>query len=343
MNPKTMQDSLWRRGLLGALAAPVILALGLAAAGCGSPTDSRSSTPEPEPKPPADTTSLIPSQGDPAVLDIGAWNVEWFGSPDFDPADDSLQLARVGAVLADADVDIWGLEEVVLASQWEALLASLPAYRGVLVSDPEVAGGAASYYAKEQKPALLYRADVARLVAARVALPEHDHFFAGRPPLEVELDVTLNGVTERLVVLVVHMKAGAGADDRDRRGAAAGVLKAYLDATYPDRKVMVIGDFNDDVDTSINAGSPTPYAAFIADSAAWSFPTAELSEARISSMTRYPDLVDHHLYSNEMRAGYVAGSARVVRLDEWLDRYEDTTSDHFPVLTRYAPGSQPGS
>lgn len=318
----------------------LLLAVAAATAwACGSPTDSAGPGAGPDPVPPADSLDPgIPALGQPGTLDIGAWNVEWFGSPDFDPADDALQHARVRDAILALELDIWGLEEVVLEDRWDALVASLPGYAGVLASDPRVDGGPSAYYAKEQKPALLYRTDVARLRDARLVLTDHEHAFAGRPPLQATLDVGLGGRTETVVVLVVHMKAGADAEDRARRETAAGLLKDYLDTALPTERVMVIGDFNDDVDVSIHAGSPTPYAAFVADTARWTFPTGALSAAGIASMTRYPDIVDHQLYSDELMRGYVDGSATVVRLDQWLDRYDATTSDHFPVVTRYAPG-----
>lgn len=327
--------------LTAALAA--LLLVPIAACGGTTPTDSGEATPDTSGTgaPPADTTSTgsdIPALGDSATLDIGSWNLDWFGSPDFDPADDSLQLAHVEKAIRALNLDVWGLVEVVAGDRFHALVDSLPGYAGVLASDPQVPGGTASYYAYEQKPALVYRTAAIMLDSIRLALTADDHDFAGRPPLEAHLRVTTGGVTESFIVLVVHMKAGSSADDRARREAAAADLKSYLDTRYPDERVLVIGDFNDDVDTSI-AGGASPYAAFVADSAEWRFPTGALSAAGTSSMAHYSDMVDHHLWSNEAWAGYVAGSARVVRLDSCFDAYDATTSDHFPVVTRYRPGS----
>ena len=267
------------------------------------------------------------------TLDVGTWNIEWFGSPSHGPVDDSLQLVRAAAALESLEVDLWGLVEIVDPTDWEKLLNRLPEYTGVLATDAAVAGGSDAYYLEEQKPALLVRSGRAEILSARIVLPELDHAFAGRPPLEASVRTWIGVDTVDLTVLVVHMKAGADADDRVRRATAADALKRYLDTTHPESPVLVIGDFNDDVDVSIHPGSPTPYAAFVADTARWGFLTAALSEEGRSSTTGYPDMVDHQLGSDEARALYVSGSAAVVKLDDWIPSYDRTTSDHYPVVT----------
>jgi hypothetical protein len=112
-------------------------------------------------------------------------------------------------------------------------------------------------------------------------------------------------------------------------------LKAYLDATYPTQKVWVIGDWNDDVDTSIFPGHPSPYQNFVSDSARYIVQTKALSDAGIASTVGFPNMIDHHMNTNEVAATYVASSAEVYRVDSFVPSYATTTSDHFPVLSRY--------
>jgi hypothetical protein len=99
--------------------------------------------------------------------------------------------------------------------------------------------------------------------------------------------------------------------------------------------VWVIGDWNDDTDVSITAGSPTPWANFLSDAARYTFPTKALSDARISSSVTYPDFIDHQLFTNEVGPMYIASSASVLRADTWVPSYGTTTSDHYPVFSRY--------
>src|SRR5260221_11969666 len=105
--------------------------------------------------------------------------------------------------------------------------------------------------------------------------------------MEVKLTANLNGAAEDLVVIVLHMKAGADGDSWQRRQNAGAALKTYLDATYPTQKVIVLGDWNDDVDTSILAASPTPYANFVADTVRARDRTKALSEAGSTAYVNY--------------------------------------------------------
>src|SRR5262249_44179811 len=143
------------------------------------------------------------------------------------------------------------------------------------------------------------------------------------------------GVTQDIVVIVQHPKCCSDTASWQRRVNASAALKSYLDSTYPTQKVWVIGDFNDDVDTSIATGHASPYANFVSDSARYRFPTKALSDAGVASTVDFPDMIDHHLNTNEANATYVAGSAEVYRVDQFVPSYGTTTSDHYPVLSRY--------
>jgi len=296
--------------------------------------------PPPDPVDPADTTAIrIPARGGAATLDVGTWNVEWFGDPGNGPGDEARQLRYVRDVINGAELDLWGVQEVVSTSHFEGLLDQAPDYDGFLADDPSVTGGAAYYSdfgGNEQKVGLLYRSALVTVRGARVILTDFDYQFAGRPPLEVEVTVGLDPPVE-LVVIVLHAKAGADQDDWTRRHAAATALKEYLDATYPMERVLVLGDFNDDVDVSIVQGLASPYQAFVDDAAAYRFPTATLSSAGATSTVFYTDMVDHHLVTDEVAAAYIDGSAEAYRVDEYIPDYGETASDHFPVLTRYDP------
>ncbi len=281
---------------------------------------------------------VVPSQGTTADLDVASWNIEWFGSTANGPTNETLQLQNARDVIGGTDADIWGVAEIVDQAAWNNLESQLTGYTGFLASEATVTNGSAYYGATEQKVGILYKSAVATLVGARVILTANDFDFAGRPPLEVTLRVGLNGATEDIVFIVVHMKAFNDDASWQRRLNASNALKSYLDTTYPTQKVFVIGDFNDDVDTSITPGLPSPYANFVNDAARYRFPTKALSDAGISSTTTYPDMVDHHLATNEGAATEIANSVEVYRVDSYIANYGATTSDHFPVLSHYIFG-----
>ena len=307
------------------------LPLALLVVACAAPTD-----PVPSARLAPDRPHLvtIPAQGTATTLDVGNWNLEWFGATSNGPTNETLQQSNAHDVIAGADVDVWGLEEVVSASAWN-VLKGISGYAGVLASDANVTGGSTYYSTSEQKVAVLYKTSVATLQSARLILTANDNDFAGRPPLEVKLHVTVNGAAEDLVVIVLHNKAFNDVASWQRRQNAATALKSYLDATYPTQKVIVVGDWNDDVDTSITSGEPSPFATFVSDAARYTFPTKALTDAGIASTTSFTDFIDHQLATNEQMADYVAGSAHVLRADSYITNYATTTSDHYPVISRW--------
>jgi endonuclease/exonuclease/phosphatase family metal-dependent hydrolase len=283
----------------------------------------------------------IPARGADDTLDIGSWNIEFFGSTTNGPTNETLQLQNARDVIAGTDFDIWGVAEIVDTAHFNSLKSQLPGYAGFLANDPTVTSGSSFYTSTEQKLGILFKSSVATLLSARLILTQNDTDFAGRPPLEVKLRVSMGGVTEDIVVIVVHAKAFNDLPSFQRRQAASVALKSFIDTTYPTQKVMVVGDFNDDVDTSITSGQPSPYQNFVSDSADYDFLTDVLSAAGQSSTVSFSDMIDHHLGTNDMAAGFITGTAQVYRVDQFIASYGTTTSDHFPVLTRYNLGVAP--
>ncbi|NMO14758.1 endonuclease/exonuclease/phosphatase [Pyxidicoccus fallax] len=312
----------------------LLLLLSLATA-CGEPS---AVVPEP-PLGEREDAVTIPSRGFATTLDVGTWNLEYFGSTSQGPDNETLQLQNARDVIQGADLDLWGVQEIVSAAQFNTLVSQLPGYAGLLGSDSIVQGGSTYYTPGEQKVGLLYKPGVASILGARVILTADATLFGGRPPLEVRMRVSLNGHTEDLVVIVLHAKAMSDVDSWQRRVDASRVLKSFLDSTWPSAKVLVVGDFNDDVDVSITSGRASPYDNFVADANDYTFPTTVLSNANLTSVIGYKAVIDHHLATNETQALYVPGSAEVYRVDAYISDYDTTTTDHLPVLTRYSWGN----
>jgi endonuclease/exonuclease/phosphatase family metal-dependent hydrolase len=286
--------------------------------------------------------SDVPARGTATTLDIASWNIEWLGDTSHGPTNEALQLSNARDVIGGTDFDLWGLAEIVSTAQFESLLDQLPGYDGFLANDARVVGGPAYYSGfgnLEQKVGLLYKASILSVVGASVILTQADHAFAGRPPLEVTLRASLGGATQDMVVIVMHSKCCADLDSYQRRLDASTALKAYLDATYPTQRVWVIGDWNDDLATSITSGQPSPYQNFVADRARYTVATETLSNAHVGSTVGFSSLIDHHMVSDEAAATYVAGSVDVYRVDAYVPSYGSTTSDHYPVLSRYRLGA----
>jgi len=282
---------------------------------------------------------------------VANWNVEWFGDPNNGPTNDALQLDNVKKVITTTGADLWALEELADATEFNALKQGLSGYAGFMANDPSVPSGSSYYSSTEQAVGILYRSDVVSVRDQQLILKEKNYDFGSRPPLQVDLTVTRNGTSVDLVVIVLHMKAFADTESYTRRKNAAVALKNYLDTDTQLRteRVIVLGDWNDDVDESITRDSatstwlPTPYQNFVDAPADYTFVTRPLSLAGQGSMASiYSQFIDHQLISNELVPSYVSNSAQVLRPDAYISQYSSTTSDHYPVLSRFAfDGSPP--
>lgn len=281
---------------------------------------------------------VVPARGGASTLDVGEWNLEWFGSTGMGPTNESLQLQNAHDVIAGADLDLWGVEEIVSATQFNTLVGGLPGYAGLLANSASVTNGSSYYTSAEQKVGVIYKTSVVTINSAKIILTANDYDFGGRPPLELSTTLTVGGSSINAIVIVLHAKATGDTDSYNRRKNGSLALKAYLDSTYPTQKVFVVGDFNDDLDTSISAGKTSPYANFVSDAGDYTFLSKEFTDAGESTTASYPEAIDHHLVTNELVPLYIAGSAEVYRVDQYIPSYSSTTSDHFPTLTRYALG-----
>ncbi|WP_237081776.1 putative Ig domain-containing protein [Myxococcus xanthus] len=276
-------------------------------------------------------------------LSVGNWNIEWFGDVANGPNNEPLQLANVQAVIADAGVDFWGVVEIVSSAQFNELKARLPGYDGFLADDTRrVTAGTSYYSANDQKVGVLYKSDVVRVMRAEVVLTEHRYDFGGRPPLRVDLRIQRGDESMDVTAFVLHMKAAATASDYARRASASGHLKSYLDLRLPTQRAIVVGDWNDDVDVSF-ATNPetgtrydTPYRGFVNAPASYTFSTQALSLAGASSMASRVSFVDHQLVTNELWADHIPNSTVVLR--PAIPSYGYTTSDHYPIISRFDLG-----
>lgn len=282
------------------------------------------------------------------LLDVGNWNLEWFGSTSQGPADEALQLNNARAVIQENGLDFWALQEVVDVNHFNALKQGLPGYDGFVSNDPRVLYGSTYYSPGEQKLAVLYRSSVVQVLKAEAILgtdPDVDYAFVDRPPLRVDLRVTRNGVSVELVAIVLHMKAGTDAgtsfdtSDYGRRKNAGAALKNYLETALANKRVLVLGDWNDDVDESIvrntTAGGylASPYQSYVDQPSEYTFVTRPLSLQNQGSTVGFRNLIDHQLVTNELAASYVNNSTRVVVPN--IANYDSTTTDHYPVMSRF--------
>ena len=233
-----------------------------------------------------------------------------------------IPFARVDQVLAEV-AQTWG-EEV----------------GAVLANDPSLGNAYANYGGSwGQKTALVYKKRRATVLDAQLVYrtdldPSWGSTFASRDPLEVHLRVDAPGGAREVWVLVVHLKALGDAASLAQRAQASDDLTRYLDQAHGADAVMVVGDWNDDLDSSIRSGAASPFANVLADPDHYRFATQPLSDAHTSTTadhTGHP--IDHHLLSAPLFGNLQPDTLQLVQ--PTVASYATTTSDHYPVLVGY--------
>jgi len=300
-----------------------------------------------------DLTSTINLKGtsiDPiTTLEVVNWNVEWLGSTGFGPTNEDQQEQNVETVLKNIGADIYGLVEVVDEARLARIVSHMPGYSYIIgnfgsrVNPPDPTGGPLS---EAQKLAFVYKTSLFSNITSRPLInnkntssTSYNSWSSGRYPFLMTADVTLNCVTKTVNFILIHGKANTSptATSYARRQAAANELHDTLTTYFADANVMVIGDFNDDLDQSITAGfTTTSYSSFTTDMANFFSPTLALSLAGKKSTVGYNDVIDHVMITNDMQPYYLNSSASILTdVASLVSNYGSTTTDHYPVFTRY--------
>ncbi|PRY11601.1 putative secreted protein (Por secretion system target) [Pontibacter ummariensis] len=293
------------------------------------------------------------------TLDIATWNMEWFGSTGNGPSDEALQYANAKKVIADLKADIIGVQEV----SDDATLRRLAEELGYAVEHMPMPWQSYDNY---QQVYFLYRPEVVTvkkekvllaklyedIKAGRITLTDYPNnnsatFWAsGRLPYLVQFEASINGVKQTLNVVNIHAKANSGEDieQYNRRKYDLQVLKDSLDAYYGNTNLVLLGDYNDDIDMSVvGTDNPSSYEAFVS-SEAYKALTYELSVADAFSYASgsLRSFLDHIIITEPLVDNYLEGSVQVeAQFVNSIEDYRNTTSDHVPVSARFRLQASP--
>jgi hypothetical protein len=305
-----------------------------------------------------DTIYLKGTSIDPInTLELVNWNLEWFGSTANGPTNNAQQEANVQLILQNIGADLFGVVEVVDEAALARVVSNMPGYSYKICDygshtnpfDP-IAGPLSA----AQKEAFIYKTAMFSNITTKALVtdgpntqidytsnPAFNYFASGRYPFMMTADVTLNSVTKTIRFVLLHAKADTDNGSYARRKNGSDTLKYTLNTLYPNDNIIIFGDINDDLDSTIaDQVSPkiTSYIAFMADTVTtFKAPTLALSLAGKKSTVSYNDMIDHVILSNEMLPYYMNASAVVLNdVSSLVVNYGNTTTDHYPVFTRYA-------
>ena len=296
------------------------------------------------------------------TFDVATYNLEFFasdvkdGSSEFGPVDDALQVANVTKVMQALNADVIGIEELSEEGELDNVLTQMPGYAKVISDRYSYSFEPADPTFPLQKIGFVYNTNTMQLKGKRVMFEKlfddirsgaatianypggsaSSLWSSGRLPFMAIFDATINGVTKRIRVIDIHAKSGSAAADYNRRQFDVKMLQDSLNTYYPNDNIILVGDYNDDVDTSIKTGSPSSYKNFVDDIANFNALTYPISVAGAISFVSSSSFLDHIIISNELNDEYIPGSIAVEDARAYIANYASSTSDHLPVYARFA-------
>ncbi len=291
-----------------------------------------------------------------STLEVVTWNMEFFGTtlPTFGPSDVALQLTNARTVIEALDADIIAVQEVSETAMLDMLIDSLSGYARVC-SDVYSYSFNPDPNFPAQKLCFIYKTSTVSISEEKVLFEQFyndartgvtsdmgdyptgsaSSFWAsGRLPYMVSAQVAIQGVTATIRLVNIHAKSGGGSLDVARKTYDVQVLKDSLETYYADDMVIILGDYNDDVDVSIGGGASS-YEAFVQDTAAYDPVTEVLSAAGFRSYVFSDNMIDHIAITDELFDSYIDNSAYTLLPFQLVSNYANTTSDHLPVVSRF--------
>lgn len=258
--------------------------------------------------------------GTDSTLDVVSWNIEHF------PKNGQTTVDYVVEIIEALDADVVAIQEMTSLGAFQILVDALDGWEGHFASNPYAA------------LTILYRTEVVHDPQFAVIYDDYDREFP-RAPLLIEM--VYEG--ETYIVVNNHLKCCGDQyldmdddwDEEKRRFDACNLLDEYIEANYPDEKVIVLGDLND---VLTDSPSNNVFQMFIDDPDSYNFVDMEIAEGSSSdwSYPSWPSHIDHIMITNELFSDFEneGSSIETIKVDEYFNSfwdYDENVSDHRPV------------
>ncbi len=268
----------------------------------------------------------VPQLGSDSTLEIATWNVYWLGdaTQGNGPSDETLQYNNVKQFCLQSNLDLIAFQELSNPTTYYQLNKDLPTYASMMSDFDQV-----------QKMALYWKKSHFKLIQAYSYTILNDQAFNfGRAPLQVCLELN-NAQKDTIFFIVLHMKAYGDQASYNRRVNASIGLKDYLETSLKNKKYVVLGDWNDDLNVSTYQKMVTPYQNLL--TAGYHFPSKELTDKGKRSYAYSKVVFDHILHSQYIQDSlYIPNSTEVFDLaPNYILNFSRSTSDHYPVYAKY--------
>lgn len=265
-------------------------------------------------------------------LEVLTWNLEWFGSDNEIPKDDKgpddeiLQMENASTVLNKfGNLDVIAFQEIC-DEQLFKQLAEKSNYNYY------ISPGKGGY----QEIGMFYSKELEVVESPKQILVDQKYQFSYRPPVIATFKHETVG---EFTIIAIHLKAHRPSysyEDNEksynRRKKSSEILAKYIHDNLDDEKVIIVGDWNDDVDISNFNDKPTPFAEMLSDES-FRFTSMFLSYS-FNESSKYGNVIDHvciHVCISDELFPYHLNTS-ITGAENIIKNYIKTTSDHFPVV-----------
>ena len=259
----------------------------------------------------------IPILGMDETMDVMTWNMERF------PLRGDTTISAVIEIIQDLNIDLIGVQEISEIGKFAEMMESLPDYDYVMSKQ-------SSFFDQ----AVIYRSKSINVLGSSEPFAFDDYFFAGRPPLLVDLFWRCEDYIIEFTVVNMHLKCCGDGLYRRKQSMKQlhSILKDRVDLGK--NNILVIGDWNDEIQ---DRGIYQSFGVFIDDVNRFRFATELIvDDEEQQSYPSWPSFLDHILIGSGFFKSFESGGEiRSVNLDKWMgswERYEHLVSDHRPIL-----------
>ncbi len=179
------------------------------------------------------------SFGTDSTLEVMTWNLEQF------PKDGQVTVDYITDIITALDVDVIALQEIDDRTLFNQLLQNLVGYSGYI--------GSGNYL----NLAYIYKSDVVEINQI-YEIYTSSAYSSPFPRTPLVIDFSYKG--NDFFVINNHLKCcGDGVldtgnlnDEESRRYQACNLLRQYIDAELTDKRVIVVGDMNDEITDNVS-------------------------------------------------------------------------------------------
>jgi len=276
---------------------------------------------------PDSNDSLGLAFGTESTFDIITWNIENF--PKRNPETSTLLLT----ILPKLKADCIAIQEVNNISAFNNFVSSLPGW------SYRISGSG------DTQTAILYKNSTVQVDSSATIFHGMSNPFPRAPLL-----MKIKWQNQEIIIISLHLKAYGDNiinesdpnDEEVRRRYACQLLDQYVSTNFPNAKVIILGDMNDQIQESAISNI---FMSFLNKPAEYNFadmPIAQNLSSQNCSYPRYISHLDHILITNELFSAFDATGkyVRTIQIENYIiggwNSYYQNISDHRPVGARFS-------